>query len=183
MLRLKIIVFALALIVGPVLLEACCLRENYEYFNIEDFQQQTISYPYQGTGAITNTSVRLSSVAFKVEYVIELLAAADHSGYEALACYQEFKSNQALKSVTITSSATLGGIAAGEPLNTLFLVDLYLSDQQVYTMVGMNPLPPTFAFRSTQTVTSPQEHVFTFRLELDDGRVFEIESVPLELIP
>jgi hypothetical protein len=181
--QLKIILCALALIIGPVLLESCCLKEDYQYFTIEDFRQKTIAYPYQGTAPITTTSVKLSEVAFEVEYMIEALATIEHSGYEALACYQEFKSNQTLTSVTITSSAALGGIPAGEPLNTLFLVDLYLSGQQVYTMVGMNPLPQRFAFRSTQTVTAPEVHVFTFRLELDDGRVFEMKSVELELIP
>jgi hypothetical protein len=189
---LKITMLAITLIVGPVLLESCCLSdccfESVEntHYNIEDMTMSPTPFPaVMPFPSLPGTAIKLSTVAFHFNIDVAYITALAYRGFGALACEPVLPmSEQTIKSIEITSSSKLGNIETGDPLNDLFQVYLHETNEgQPLDEAINNSYLPYLSFRTNTEVTSASSQSFIFRVTLDDGRLFNLISAKLDLQP
>jgi hypothetical protein len=187
---LKIIAITLLLIAGPVLLESCCFNDccgtEGIYYNIEDISLTTTPYPaVPPYPSLSEDAVKLSTVAFYFNFELKYLSFAGRGGFQTLACDPVTESKQTISSIDITSSGEVGGISAGQPLNDLFEAFKYdgaETGMPIEDIYGDKFLPNLW-FRTPAEVGATTSSSFTFRVALDDGRLFVLTTDQISLVP
>jgi hypothetical protein len=185
-------VVALLLITAPVILESCCLSDcgcgDSDGPARFDFVDMTMTLYSRTTFApLPSGATTLSEVYFKSDIEARYTSMIETSsvGSAAYACSPApIYSNQQITSIVITSdsdlSTTTATIFAGEDLGVLFKVD----GNEFYGEVADILNKPfsgnhLYFLSDAQLDHGIQTHVFTFRITLDNGMVFEMVTTEL----
>jgi hypothetical protein len=189
----KIACLSLVLITVPVIIESCCLtsccgeRFTQQSYDIDELVLTATTYPAVPPYPVVVPSTTLKNTALLIDVrtTYASMIVKPPPGFAAFACDPApDESNQTITSLVITSNAHLSTtthtIMAGSSLNEFFAVYDYKYASPIEQIIGSRYLT-TFSLRSEDELNQPQTHTFTVTITLDDGRMFELVSDPLDL--
>jgi len=178
---------ACILITVPVILQSCCggiSGGDDVYYNIDSM---SMSVHAGGNGA-TPSPAKLSELSFLLSFQVTRAEIQSIHGSALYACSElPMISNQKITAIAITSNKDLiltsGTITAGESLNFKFMANSvgHIGDP-VSDLINSPLLDDYVVFRSDAALTTAQTHTFIFKITLDDGRDFKLETESLDLL-
>lgn len=186
----RISLFALSLIVLPVIIESCCMSggccnmPEQKKFTVNSITVETMTF--DGSKYIAAPqSIKPKEMSFNFDLDITYLAMQElrtiRPTMAAFACDpMPNSSKEKITDFTITSDQPLVlsetvTLAAGTDLVAGFSLAQGLVGDYFY-LASLNMVP-------NFTVQAAQDHEFTFRFTLDDGRILEVRSGIHTLLP
>jgi hypothetical protein len=188
---MRLLLFVLSLVTLPVIIESCCMSgasccnmPDPEKFTVNNIKLEVMTF--SGSGYVTAPqSIKPKSMSFNFDLDITNLAMQERKTIRptmaAYACDPlPNSSKEKITEFTITSDKPLiisdqVTIAAGDDLTPGFSLAQSMAGDYFYL--------PSFNMVPNFTLQTSQDHEFTFRFTLDDGRVFELRSGTYTLLP
>jgi hypothetical protein len=175
----------LQLIILPPLLQACCGGFGGDDDTYYDIDEMTLEIQLINPAT---TSSKLSDINFIVAFQVTYAAIESTGGATLYACSPAPTiSNNQVIAVAITSNrdliTTAGTASAGENLSFQFRVHGtgHINDP-VSDLIGNPLLDNKLVFTSDAELSAEQSHIFTFKITLDNGRVFAMEATELTFL-
>jgi hypothetical protein len=187
---IRTLLFAFSLITLPVIIESCCMTGTSccnlpepKKFTVNDITLKVTTF--NGTDYVTAPqSIKPKEMTFNFNLAVTNLAMGERMIRPTMSAYAcdpvPDSSKEKINEFTITSDQPLVvseqlTIPAGSDLSSGF--SLGQSFQGDYFYLRAFNMVPNFP------VQTSQDHEFTFRFTLDDGRVFELRSGVHTLLP
>ncbi len=132
------------------------------------------------------SGIRFDSLLFVMEFEPMDKSRISYYGLgfnQAMACSPAYDENY-ISDISVTSTSKFGSLDSGQELKNLFLIaDSYSGFGNSFGSYSLELNETQVFFRLHTGPGIQSEHIFTFKIELDDGRSFDLQTAPIAITP